>query len=77
MKRTAHLLLIFLSVLICGCSVQIYDLQPIIIGTDTPTPTTAVTRTYEAVTLVPTARPATPNPHCADSHHFRHCREYP
>lgn len=62
MKRTAHLLLIFLSVLICGCSVQIYDLQPIIIGTDTPTPTTAVTRTYEAVTLVPTARPATPTP---------------
>lgn len=60
--RALPLLFFCLLILVCGCSVQIYDLQPIIIGTNTPTPTEAVTETYAAVTLTPTPRLATPTP---------------
>ncbi len=51
MKRC--LLLFFcLAVLLSACAIQIYDLQPIIIGTDTPTPTMIQRRVY--VTRTPT-----------------------
>ena len=38
MKRR-FLLLTLILLLLCGCSVRIYDLQPIIVGTNTPLPT--------------------------------------
>ena len=66
MKRRCLLFLPILFLLICGCSVQIYDLQPIIVGTDTPLPT----RTLQAfVGMTPTApassQAATPPIHIA------------
>ncbi len=42
MKRLLTLLTLLL---LCACSVQIYDLQPIIVGTNTPLPTVPVLRT--------------------------------
>ncbi len=37
--KNRGLLTFVILFLLCGCSVQIYDLQPIIVGTDTPLPT--------------------------------------
>ena len=50
--RFFRLLPAVLLLLITACSVQIYDLQPIIIGTNTPTPTEVQRRVY--VTPTPT-----------------------
>ena len=57
------LLILFLS----ACSVQIYDLQPIIIGTNTPTPTEVQKKVFVGVTpTVPTHQEtATPPIHIA------------
>ena len=52
----AHIfLLIFAAFLIAACNVQIYDLQPIIIGTNTPTPTEVQKKVFVGVT--PTVPP--------------------
>lgn len=58
MKKLAFILcaLFFLS----ACSVQIYDLQPIIIGTDTPTPTAVQQKVFVGKT--PTASPQADTP---------------
>ena len=62
MKKQALFLLILLLVTVCGCSVQIYDLQPIIIGTNTPTPTQVKTKPFSGVTASPGIRADTPTP---------------
>jgi len=51
-----------LIILAAACSVQIYDLQPIIIGTDTPTPTIQQRETFVGVTPSPAVRSATATP---------------
>lgn len=69
-KRTGKQLLtgillcfsVFLPVFISACSVRIYDLQPIIVGTDTATPTTQTKETFAAVTPSPAIRSATATP---------------
>ena len=48
-----RLLAILMLVLITGCSVQIYDLQPIIIGTDTPVPTATGIMAFVRSTATP------------------------
>ena len=64
--RLRLFLLLFL-IFITGCSVQIYDLQPIIIGTNTATPTEVRQKVYVGVTpTVPRqASTATPPVHIA------------
>ena len=61
------LLLLTVLTLITGCSVQIFDLQPIIIGTNTATPTEIRQKVYVAVTptAVRQAATATPPVHIA------------
>ena len=75
--------LFWLGVLIlaAGCSVQIYDLQPIIVGTDTPTATAIQQRVFVTSTPTVTARYDTPTPpvHLAPtaiSSKFHGCGEY-
>ncbi len=52
----------FILVLISACKVQIYDLQPIIIGTDTATPTIQIKETFTAVTPTPPVRSPSATP---------------
>ena len=64
----AHIfLLIFAVILISACNVQIYDLQPIIIGTNTPTPTEVQKKVFVGVTptVPPHSETATPPIHIA------------
>ena len=57
------LCLFLLLLLLCGCSVQIYDLQPIIVGTDTPQPTPSEQRAFVGITPSPEPyRDASPTP---------------
>ncbi|MBQ6519427.1 MAG: hypothetical protein IJI14_11955 [Anaerolineaceae bacterium] len=61
MKRYWVLIpLIFL--LLSACSVQIYDLQPIIIGTNTPTPTEALIQAWVRATPTPASIQSSPTP---------------
>lgn len=53
---------LLLVLLLSACSVQIYDLQPIIIGTDTPTPTAVQKRVYVTMTPTSVTQYETPTP---------------
>lgn len=62
MRRGLFLPILVLA-LICGCSVQIYDLQPIIVGTNTPVPTVVEQKAFVGVTpSPPISRAASPTP---------------
>ena len=57
--------ILFLFCVIClltACSIQIYDLQPIIIGTNTPTPTEVRQKVYVGVTPTVPVNSQTPTP---------------
>ena len=60
MKRLLPLLFV---IVLCACSVQIYDLQPIIVGTDTPLPAApAIEATYYRSTDNPSDADGTATP---------------
>lgn len=53
---------LILAVLLTACSVQIYDLQPIIVGTNTPVPTATEIRAFVGRTPTPRKEYAAPTP---------------
>ena len=62
MIRRVFPLMICVLILVSGCSVKIYDLQPIIIGTNTPVIEQQSAQNYVGVTPSPTLFLPTPTP---------------
>ena len=62
MNRRAFPLLLTILILLSACSVKIYDLQPIIIGTDTPVVEQQIVNNFIAATPSPTIIAPTPTP---------------